>query len=98
MTDSKKIDDGGKVLRDVLDERKRQDEKWGEQNHNPFIYLTILMEEVGETAKAILETRYGGPEAGRIREEAVQVAAVAIAIVECLDRGKWSWKESKDAR
>lgn len=26
-----------------------------------------------------------------MREEAVQVAAVAVAIVECLDRGKWRW-------
>jgi hypothetical protein len=28
---------GFEALRDVLAERKRQDAKWGEQNHDPFI-------------------------------------------------------------
>lgn len=79
------------ALVDVLDERRRQDEKWGEQNHDPFAYLTVLGEEYGELCQCALHARFGGPAAEHIREEAVQVAAVALAIVECLDRGKWRW-------
>lgn len=35
------------ILREVSDERVRQDAKWGEQNHDPFKWLCILGEEVG---------------------------------------------------
>lgn len=79
------------ALSDVLAERARQDAKWGEQNHDPFTYLTVLAEEFGEFAQAALHTRFGGPAAAGLRTEAVHVAAVALAIVECLDRGSWIW-------
>lgn len=81
------------ALSDVLAERQRQDAKWGEQNHDPFVYGAILTEEVGEFFQAALDTRFGGKDGGldKVRNEAVQVAAVALAIVECLDRGKWNW-------
>lgn len=79
------------ILWDVVQERLRQDAKWGEQNHDPFTWLTILVEEVGEVAQCALHSRFGGPEAANMRTEAVQVAAVALAIIQCLDRGKWSW-------
>ena len=79
------------ALNDVTLECERQDTKWGEQNHDPFIYLTILMEEVGELAQAALHAKYGGRATGNLRTEAVHTAAVALAIVECLDRGKWQW-------
>jgi len=83
-----------KALTDVVVERSWQDKKWGEQNHDPFLYLTILGEEYGETCKAALELRFSkDPEKWKkeLRLEAVQTAAVALAIVECLDRGKWTW-------
>lgn len=67
------------AISSVLQERIRQDETWGEQNHSPTEWLPILMEEVGEFSKAILEN-------SNIREEAVQVAAVALSIVESIDR------------
>ncbi len=79
------------AIQDVMVERERQDEKWGEQNHDPFLYLTVLVEEVGEFAQAALHSRFGGEAATKLRREAVQVAAVAVAIIECLDRGKWTW-------
>lgn len=81
------------ALESVLSERARQDAKWGEQNNDPFCYITVLVEEVGELAQAALHTRFGGPAAAHLREEAVHTAAVALAIVECLDRGKWRWPE-----
>lgn len=79
------------ALISILAERKRQDAKWGEQNHDPFTYLAILQEEAGEFAQAALHDRFGGPAAAKLREEAVHTAAVAMAIVECLDRAKWKW-------
>jgi NTP pyrophosphatase (non-canonical NTP hydrolase) len=75
------------VVRQVLTERERQDRKWGEQNHDPLFWLAILQEEVGETAKAILEARFArNGQYSEYREEMIQVAAVAIAAIECLDR------------
>jgi NTP pyrophosphatase (non-canonical NTP hydrolase) len=79
------------ALDSVLKERERQEIKWGEQNHDPFTYLTVLMEEVGELAEAALHLRFGGPAASGLRNEAVQVSAVALAIIECLDRAEWKW-------
>lgn len=88
-----------KAMVDVLHERFRQDQKWGEQNHDPFLYGTVLLEEMGEFAQASLQTRFGGEKGGaeNMRKEAVQVAAVALAIVECLDRKKWEWPNAHSA-
>jgi chromosome segregation ATPase len=63
-------------------ERKRQDEKWGQQNHEDPYWLGILVEEVGELAKEIIE----GNHALSRRRELVQVAAVAVAWIECMER------------
>ena len=52
-------------------ERNAQDEKWGEQCHTDEMWLTILLEEIGEAAKAVLEEN---DEA--LLVEVVQVAAV----------------------
>lgn len=76
---------------DILQERKRQDEKWGEQNHNPFLYLTVLGEEFGDTCQAALDAKFKEGSLAALRYEAIQTAAVAMAIVECLDRQKWRW-------
>lgn len=83
---------------DIARERVRQDEKWGEQNHDPFVYLTVLGEEYGEACKAALEAHkwidghrssfWDAEKMKHLREELIQVAAVAKAIVECIDRGK----------
>jgi NTP pyrophosphatase (non-canonical NTP hydrolase) len=84
------------AIESVLAERARQDQKWGEQNHNPFIFLAVLTEEVGELSQAALHARFGGPAGNSMRIEAVHVAAVALAIVECLDRGLWTWGDTPD--
>lgn len=41
------------VLEDVIYERIKQNRKWGPQHHDPFTWLMILMEEVGEIAEEI---------------------------------------------
>ena len=92
------------VLREVNDERNRQDAKWGEQNHpngtghsnqkaqaeiardrcDDYFSMgigawdLILLEEVWE---ALAES---DPE--KLRTELVQVAAVAVAWIEAIDR------------
>jgi NTP pyrophosphatase (non-canonical NTP hydrolase) len=71
----------------ITEERIRQDKKWGEQNHDDLYWLGILMEEVGELSKAIIEFR----SRGQCEGELVQVAAVAVAWLECLERIKESY-------
>lgn len=74
------------ALASILEERKRQTEKWGEQNHTLGNWGLILMEEVGEWSEAALHTQFGGPKADGLRMEAVQVAAVALQIVQWIDK------------
>jgi NTP pyrophosphatase (non-canonical NTP hydrolase) len=71
------------IASEVLDERERQDRKWGEQNHDPLVWLSILGEEFGEVSKAVLEAN-----APAYREELIQVAAVAMAMVQAFDRNE----------
>lgn len=73
------------ALSSILEERRRQTDKWGEQNHTLGNWGLILMEEVGEWSEAALHTQFGGPKAEGLRKEAVQVAAVALQIVQWLD-------------
>ena len=65
------------VIADILDERARQLKKWGVQNHTDGDWALILLEELGEVAKDILERR---PE--KADKELVEVAAVAVAWIE----------------
>lgn len=80
------------ILTDICLERIRQEAKWGEQNHHPFKWMTILGEEVGETCKEAfeLDADMSAARILKMREEAIQVAAVAVAFIECLDRGTWT--------
>lgn len=78
-----------KIIQEILGEREKQDQKWGEQNHNPIEWCAILVEEVGEVSKAALETHFkydGKNDLSDYRKELIQVAAVALAMIECLDR------------
>lgn len=70
-------------LSDVRRERKRQDRLWGEQNHPPTTFLAILGEEFGEVCQAALEKKHE-----QYRKELVQVAAVAVQMIEAFDRAR----------
>lgn len=74
----------------VGNERVRQDMKWGVQDHDDFTWLAVLTEEVGESAQCALHDNFGGHHSGELRAEVVQVAAVAIAWIEALDRRGYS--------
>lgn len=88
-------------MAEIREERRRQDAKWGEQNHSPIEWCAILTEEVGEVSKEALELHFaqlqnsGQSEAwfeeklALYRKEVIQVAAVALAMAESLERNKW---------
>ena len=71
----------------ILYERGKQIQKWGQQDHNDYKWLTILGEEFGESAKAILDSDKN------LEYELVQVAAVCVAWIECIRKRK---KEKKN--
>lgn len=76
------------VLDMIEVERERQDDIWGEQNHGPTDWITILAEEVGEAAEEALGLRFGpglypGTSLQRYIKELTEVAATATAAIEC---------------
>jgi NTP pyrophosphatase (non-canonical NTP hydrolase) len=71
------------ILWQVKNERTLQDAKWGEQNHDDFVWHAILSEEVGEAAEAMLKQQ---PD--NLRNEIFQIAAVCVAWLEAIDRRK----------
>jgi NTP pyrophosphatase (non-canonical NTP hydrolase) len=77
------LDPTSVVLLEVAEERARQDDKWGVQDHSPAWWCVIETEELGEVARAIYEG-----DLRQTREELVQVAAVAVAAIESIDRSQ----------
>lgn len=77
-----------KIIADILKERQRQDEKWGEQNHIAPLWATIIGEEYGEMCKAINEFGFDPiPEKEQeIYTEAIQTMASCMAMLECMER------------
>lgn len=69
----------------IRDERMRQEAKWGPQSHDTGTWLQILSEEVGEYSEACLHDKFGGPKKGHARAELIQLAAVAVQMLEKLD-------------
>ena len=80
-----------KAIELVVAERKRQDDKFGDQSGNhPFEWISILGEEQGELCEAVNETYFQNgvhPERGgkdKMLKEAIHVAAVAVAFAEAI--------------
>lgn len=90
------------VMQDVMKERQRQDVIWGESNHEDRDWLPILTEEVGELSKAMLHSRCGGRRANTESRELIEIAAVAVAWLECKRRNEAriasARKETDDAK
>jgi hypothetical protein len=80
------------VIADVLEERGRQNAKWGAQDHGLLAWNAILGEERGEFEQALLEAvvfdngRRDRFTLDTVRRELTHVAAVAFAMIECIDR------------
>ena len=77
----------------IRHERVNQEAKWGIQNHAPIEWLAILMEEVGEVSREALEYHFhkfykADGQLERYEKELIQVAAVALAMLESLSRNE----------
>ena len=70
------------VLENVLAERERQDSIWGDQRYNTDeVCAIIALEELGEVAKDVNDSKLGSA-----YTEIIQVAAVMVAWAESLRR------------
>jgi hypothetical protein len=78
-----------RAIMETLGERCQQQRQWGQQEHEPEMWLAILMEEVGELSQCVLHKNFGGDREAFLREELTQVAAVAQAMLECSYRNNW---------
>ncbi len=78
---------------DVTKEQMRQVDLWGTQDHDDEWYLPIMIEEVGEIAKAMVEHRFQGASIDDIRKELVEAVAVGMSWIECIDRRAMSEPE-----
>jgi NTP pyrophosphatase (non-canonical NTP hydrolase) len=85
------------VYREIRAERARQDANWGDQTHSLFVYMTVLAEECGEVARAVHDLRFAGGTRESVREELIQVAAVAVQIVERMDGGRIEWEATQSS-
>jgi len=86
-----------KIIKEIIYERIRQYELWGEQDHTPLSWLPILAEEFGEVSEAICEIETANVKNvlrrkkkwfKNYRKELIEVAAVAVAMIESFDRNK----------
>ena len=69
------------IFKEIREERKRQDKKFGEQHHSLPVWNLILGEERGEVERAILDH-----DVEQARTELIEVAAVAVAMIQSIDR------------
>ena len=89
------------IQNDINDERQRQNETWGYNDHHVFKWLAIITEELGEASAEALEIDFWERKnaddleevkdviAARrqlLRKELIQVAASTVAMLEHLDR------------
>lgn len=80
-------------------ERDRQDEKWGFPQTNTFAeWAAILAEETGECCKELNELNFQDGNKETMIEEAIQTAAVAMAIIEHFDIAKKITLQLRKAR
>jgi len=77
-----------RTLKLVRAERERQIEKWGTQTHEPEQWYTRLGEELGEVGKELADGDHAEAlNVAKYREECIHTAAVALAMVQCIDDG-----------
>lgn len=50
-----------KIFDQIRKEKAKQNQRWGEQNHNPVEWIAILTEEVGEAARMAVDLHFKNP-------------------------------------
>jgi hypothetical protein len=79
-----------RIFYDIRAEATRQDERFGpERCLSALLWQCVLGEEYGEVCRAVLE-RDPGP---HLREELVQLAAVATQLIDAIDDGRYTPRE-----
>ena len=78
------MSDANTILREVKLERGRQDEKWGGPSHDDAHTVGDWARFIGQRVNEL----HSIPSAQRQRELLIEVAALAIAATEALDRLK----------
>ena len=75
-----------KIIEEILSERKLQIKKHGPKKYTPIEWISILVEEVGEVSKEIGNNYiFDWNNKKQYRAELIQVAAVALAMIESYD-------------
>lgn len=82
------------IVEEILQERRRQDRKWGDSSrHSNLYWLGILVEEVGEVAKDLIESSSERNffevldcKDESYRFELIRTAAVCLAWLEAIDQ------------
>jgi hypothetical protein len=69
------------IYTEIAKQRKKQNIQWGESNHAPPIWLTILAKKQGDLAKSILRN-----EPQNYKELLLELSAVCVAAIGCFDR------------
>lgn len=79
-----------KYLEKITKERENQNQKWGEQNHHPLQWLSIIGEEYGEMCKKANEFGFNSDpqQLINLKKEAIQCAACCLAMIESIDRNQ----------
>jgi NTP pyrophosphatase (non-canonical NTP hydrolase) len=79
------------ALQEIVNERARQDERWGPQQFErigPWETLAVLTEELGEIARVLNDhgavRTVGADGLGELRTELTQLAACCLAWLEAL--------------
>jgi hypothetical protein len=80
------------IAKEIVQERVKQDNKWGPQNHSLPVWIAILAEEFGEASMEVNDwfhpsAKCNGSQAA-IRNELIQTAAVCVAMIEQIDNGQ----------
>jgi len=92
------------TINQIQAEIEKQNKKFGAQNHSPIEWMAILMEEVGEASQAAVDWHFKYPSKTKdevedfneiqtqrlqfYKTELIQVAALAIQMVESLNRNE----------
>ena len=83
------------IMEQIKEERRRQDEQWGETDHHPLLWFSIIGEEYGKMLRAFnkysMEMDQDGVdsashELAAMKERAISTAASCVAMLECLER------------
>ena len=73
----------GKILKEIVDERDRQDEMWGGEEHDDGHrindWIAFITEYLGKSREAPYNI-------GNFRDNMIKVAALAVAAAESVDR------------